>query len=193
MTEDNNKQPKTSLSDISACFGWDYHADSPKCQVCSESVKCQVNTETVNRQTEEFVNINMPSKQRVGKQNGRYQHGGYCLDLMSEEERKMFESDVQEYTQSYAYLADDPILLDLLYEYEIMKIRLRRIRGFLIDPNVPEVQKVGADKLSDSLRRTMSLYATRMGITYVSRARMKDKIAKRLPFEIAEDERGDES
>ncbi len=175
---------RTPLHDISDCFGWAYNESDVKCQACTENVKCKANTAVCDSYAK-FDNINMPSKQRVGKANGRYQHGGYCLDLMTEDERKMFEDDVAEYTQTYAYLADDPILLDLLYEYEIMKIRLRRIRAFLLDPDTNEGAKVGADKLSDSLRRTMSLYATRMGITYVSRARMKDKLTKRSPFDIA--------
>lgn len=127
-------------------------------------------------------------KARRGVDNGRYSHGGYCLDLLTDDERVQFEKDIAAYLEAYAYL-EEPMMLDLLYEYEVMKIRLARIRAFLLDKNVAEMDKFGAEKLADMLRRTMSLFATRMGITYVSRQRKKDKIQRKTPLELMEEEK----
>lgn len=130
----------------------------------------------------------MKSKARRGSDNGRYAHGGYCLDLLTDDERALFEKDIASYLEAYAYL-EEPMMLDLLMEYEVMKIRLARTRAFLLDIKVPEQEKFGAEKMADMLRRTMSLFATRMGITYVSRQRKKDKIQRKTPLEMMEEEK----
>jgi hypothetical protein len=129
---------------------------------------------------------------RRGKQNGRYLHGGYVKELLTDEERKMYNEDMCAYLEDNPYL-EDPFMLDMLHQYELMKIRLMRINSFLFDPHVPEKEKSGADKKADALRRTMNLYATRMGRTYVSRQRKKDKIRRKSPFELMQEEGGEDA
>jgi len=124
-----------------------------------------------------------PRKDMYGEKNVNFKHGGYCVELMTPEEKEQFARDIETYLAAYPFLRE-AIMMDLLLEYVIIKIRLQRIRNFLFDPNIPEKDKLGAEKLADMLRRTMSLYATRMGLSYVSRQRRKPKPERKTPLEI---------
>ena len=114
-------------------------------------------------------------------------HGGYIVDLLTDEEKDQFENDYRKYLDYYTYLKE-PVMQDMLREYLLIKIRLARLESYVFNLNIEEKEKFGADKLVNDLRRTMSLLATRMGISYVSRQRRKDKIKRELPFEIKEEE-----
>jgi hypothetical protein len=109
------------------------------------------------------------------------------LNLLTAEEKRVFEQDVAVYLETYPYL-EEPFMMDLLYEYEFMKINLMRIRRVVFDGNIDEKEKYSQEKRADTLRRTMSLYANRMGITYVSRQRKKEKVERKTPLEMIEEE-----
>lgn len=128
-----------------------------------------------------------PKMARRGMANAMFKHGGYVTDLMSDDERKQYREDWKTYLDAYPYL-NEPVMTDLLKRYLIMKIRLQRLEAFLMDRNIVESDKLGAQRLANDLARVMSLLATRMGITYVSRQRRKEKIKRKTPLEIMEDE-----
>jgi len=129
-----------------------------------------------------------PKKARLGVDNPSFRHGGYVLDLLTEEEREQYERDMEMYLEAYPYLKE-PIMRDMLKRYELCKIRLQRIESYLFDSHVVEEDKLSAQRLANDLSRVMSLLATRMGITYVSRQRRKEKVERKTPIELLEDEK----
>ena len=131
-----------------------------------------------------------PKRARKGMANAMFKHGGYVLDLLTEEERKQYEEDMELYKQDSA-LANDPIMMDMLKHYELAKIRLQRLESYLFNPVIPDSEKISAMRLANDLTRIISLLATRMGRTYVSRQRRREKIERKTPIELLEEEGGD--
>lgn len=131
--------------------------------------------------------LRFPNRARQGTDNPSFKHGGHVVDLLTDEEATQYERDLKMYLDAYPYLKE-PIMMDMIKEYVLMKIRLQRMNSWLFSAHIPESEKYGASRLADNLRRTMSLYATRMGITFVSRQRRKEKIKRKKPLEILEEE-----
>jgi len=128
-----------------------------------------------------------PKKARLGMDNPSFKHGGYVLDLLTDEEREQYKEDMKAYLDAYPYLKE-PMMMDMLKNYELCKIRLERLQSFLFNHVIPESEKLSGQRLANDLSRVMSLLATRMGITYVSRQRRKEKIKRQTPIELLEEE-----
>jgi len=130
-----------------------------------------------------------PNRARKGEENPMYKHGGWVkTEYLTEEDTTWIESEKKRYLDAYSYLKE-PVMMDLLHEYLLIKLRLRYINAYVHNPVIPEEDKLGAEKRADMLRRTFSLLATRMGISYVSRQRRKEKLKRKLPMELfGEDE-----
>lgn len=136
--------------------------------------------------TEKIKKKRTPKRARFGMSNGSFRHGGYVVDLLTEEERKQYHEDMARYKKDTA-LSGDLIMRDLLHHYELAKIRLQRLECYLFDPVVSDADKLSAMRLANDLTRIMSLLATRMGRTYVSRQRRKEKIVRKTPIELLEE------
>ena len=121
-------------------------------------------------------------KARFGDTNGNFKHGGYCEQMLNEEEKKFYEDRKKQYMKNYPYLKE-PAMQVMLRHVITMEIQMERILAFLMDTHIPISESVGAGKRLDALRRTYSLYLTRMGITYVSRERRKERLKKKTPLE----------
>jgi hypothetical protein len=129
------------------------------------------------------VNYLYPLKARMGAQNGAYKHGGWSRNL-TDEEREKVEADMKEYLKRYAYL-NEPVALDLLREALILKdARIPRLQQYVLDQSIPMKDRMTAEKLLDSLQRTLALLYTRLGITYTSRTRRKEPRKVKTPLEM---------
>jgi len=128
-----------------------------------------------------------PNRARMGMANASFKHGAYVIDLLTDEEREQYHKDIAMYLKAYPYLKE-PICMDMLKHFELGKIRLQRLESYLFDPVIVEEDKISAMRLANDLLRVLSLLGTRMGITYVSRQRRKEKIQRKTPLEILEDE-----
>jgi len=128
---------------------------------------------------------------RWGLENPNFKHGGYAIqEYLTPADVEYVEKEKERYLKAYSYLKE-PVMEDLLLEYLLIKLRLQRVNAYVHNPVIPEEDKVGAEKKADMLRRTFSLLATRMGISYVSRQRRKEKIERKLPFELMEEDEDD--
>jgi len=126
----------------------------------------------------------IPQNARPGVSNPNYKHGDYVREKrLTPEDLARIQKLRKEYLEAYPYL-DEPIMLDLLHEYLLIKLRLEYINAWVHNPNIAEEDKLGAEKRVDSLRRTYSLLATRMGISYVSRQRRREKVKRQLPMDL---------
>jgi len=129
---------------------------------------------------------------RWGMDNSQFKHGGFSQkEYLMPEDKEAIEKEKERYLEAYAYLKE-PVMMDLLHEYLLIKLRLLRINAWIMNPAIPEEDKIGAEKRADMLRRTFSLLATRMGISYVSRQRRKEKLKRRLPMELMKEGEPDE-
>jgi hypothetical protein len=124
-----------------------------------------------------------PQKGHEGETNGNYKHGGHCVDLLNDVERERFEKYKREYLVAYPYLSE-PAMADLLRETLILKIRMERINAYILGTPLGFADLHASSKLLDMLERTFSLYLTRLGLTYVSRQRMKKRGKRKTALEM---------
>lgn len=106
----------------------------------------------------------------------------FFTSQLTPEEREQYDRDMENYLKWYPYL-NEPIMSDMLHEYEMMKLRLERIKRVTMNPNIDLKETITLEKMADMLRRTMSLYANRLGISFTGRQRRKEKIQRRPPTE----------
>lgn len=102
----------------------------------------------------------------------------YLQTLLDDKEKEYFKKRKETYLKAYPYLKE-PAMELLLGELIFMELRMRRLneRVFANTAIIAEKNEL------DGLRRTFVLYLTRMGISYISRERRKEKPKKQSPLE----------
>lgn len=106
----------------------------------------------------------------------------YSIEMLTPEQREQYRKDIDTYLKYYPELRE-PVMMDLLHEYELMRLRLQMVETKIMSGEIEPKQVIKTEKLADMLRRTISLYANRMGISYVSKQRRKEQIKRKPPTE----------
>jgi len=108
-------------------------------------------------------------------------------EYLTKEEQAEYKKDLEKYLKAYPYLRE-PVAFDMLKQALYSKARVKRQTIFVLKADCTPEEMLTAQRLLDSLQRTMLLIFARLGITFAPRQRRKEPTRVKPPTSEEEEE-----